>query len=230
MQHRRGKSSATDMEIRRQRLLEAGFQFFSQYGIEGISMKEIAREAGVGIATLFRYFPSKPDYVLAIGIWKWEQVLQSIDQQLHEAEVMSYTSAQRYEFFLDSFIMMYRSNRGILRFNQFFNIYLQCAGNDPAFFQPYVAMIDSLSDRFATNMANLKSDGTMRQDMSMQRVFSTSLHLMLAAATRFAVGLVYHPESAMKPEEELELLKQMLLATFRNDTDGRKTPPIVAEQ
>ena len=210
--------------------MEAGFRFFSQYGIEGISMKEIAREAGVGIATLFRYYPSKPDLVLAIGIWKWEQMLQSTDQQLREAEVMSFTSAQRYEFFLDSFIMMYRSNRNMLRFNQFFNIYLQSEGNDPAFFQPYVTMIDSISDKFVTNMANLKSDGTMRQDVSIRKIFSTSLHLMLAAATRFAVGLVYRPESAMKPEEELELLKQMLLATFRNDTDGKKMLSIIAEQ
>ena len=63
-------------------------------------------------------------------------------------------------------------------------------------------------------MGSLVSDGTMRQDIPARKIFVTSLHLMLAVATRFAVGLVYQPVSAMKPEEELLLLKQMLLTTF----------------
>ena len=51
----------------------------------------------------------------------------------------------------------------------------------------------------------------MRTDLPAQEVFATSLHLMLAAATRYAVGLVYRSGD---PEQELELLKSMLLDRF----------------
>lgn len=214
MQYKGGKSSAADMAIRRQRLLETGFLHFARVGIEDGGMKEIAREAGVGIATLFRYYPSKLDFVIAIGMWKWDQVFQDVFDQLRDMDVTSLTSAQRYELFLNTFIVLYQNNRMLLRFNQFFNIYLQEERRDPSVLHPYLTMIDSISDRFAENVGSLVSDGTMRQDIPARKIFVTSLHLMLAVATRFAVGLVYQPVSAMKPEEELLLLKQMLLTTF----------------
>ena len=46
-------------------------------------------------------------------------------------------------------------------------------------------------------------------------MFSTTLHLMLAAATRYAIGLVYIPESGFDAEKELEKLKEALLMRYR---------------
>ena len=42
-------------------------------------------------------------------------------------------------------------------------------------------------------------------------IFSTTLHLMLAATTRYAVGLVYE---SREPGKELERLKGMLMREF----------------
>ena len=46
-------------------------------------------------------------------------------------------------------------------------------------------------------------------------MFSTTLHLMLAAVTRYAVGLVYIPENGLDAEKELEKLKEALLMRYR---------------
>ena len=54
------------------RMLEAGFNLFSERGIEQVTMPEVAQASSVGRATLFRYFPSKMELVIAIGVWKWE--------------------------------------------------------------------------------------------------------------------------------------------------------------
>ena len=45
-------------------------------------------------------------------------------------------------------------------------------------------------------------------------MFSTTLHLMLAAVTRYAMGLVYIPEKGFDPVKELTMLKEMLLAKY----------------
>jgi hypothetical protein len=45
-------------------------------------------------------------------------------------------------------------------------------------------------------------------------MFSTTLHLMLAAVTRYAVGLVYVPESGFDAEKELEKMKMALLHEY----------------
>ena len=56
-----------------------------------------------------------------------------------------------------------------------------------------------------------KQDGTMRTDLPEEEVFSTTLHLMLAVVTRYAVGLVYIPEVGFDAVSELETLKEALL-------------------
>ncbi|MBO6132759.1 MAG: hypothetical protein J6P05_00285 [Lachnospiraceae bacterium] len=45
-------------------------------------------------------------------------------------------------------------------------------------------------------------------------MFSAVLHLMLAAVTRYAVGLAYVPESGFDAMEELETLKRAVLREY----------------
>ena len=52
-------------------------------------------------------------------------------------------------------------------------------------------------------------------DVSEEKMFSTTLHLMLAAVTRYAVGLVYVPENGFEPEKELLVLKEALLQKYK---------------
>ena len=46
-------------------------------------------------------------------------------------------------------------------------------------------------------------------------MFSTTLHLMLAAVTRYAIGLVYIPENGFDAEKELEKLKEAMLLRYK---------------
>lgn len=45
--------------IKKQSMLSAARKLFSEQGFKNSSMQQIADEAGVGVATLFRYFPKK---------------------------------------------------------------------------------------------------------------------------------------------------------------------------
>ena len=47
-----------------------------------------------------------------------------------------------------------------------------------------------------------------------ETMFSVVFHMMLAAATRYAVGLVYQPENGFDAEQELEAQKRMLYREF----------------
>lgn len=81
--------------------------------------------------------------------------------------------------------------------------------------EPYLAMIETISEQFGSIILLAKEDGTLSSDLSSKAMFTASLHLMLAAATRYAVGLIYEPEGGSDPEQELILLKEMLLARFK---------------
>jgi TetR/AcrR family transcriptional repressor of mexAB-oprM operon len=48
-----------DAEERRQTILEKAASLFAEYGVEHVSMRQIAREAGVGQGTLYRSYTNK---------------------------------------------------------------------------------------------------------------------------------------------------------------------------
>lgn len=64
---------------RRVRILRAASELGAREGLTGVQMQDVAKEAGVAIATLYRYFPSKPYLFLAVLEWHIEQFLGGRD-------------------------------------------------------------------------------------------------------------------------------------------------------
>ena len=124
------------------------------------------------------------------------------------------TGAKDYEFFLDSFIDLYENHRDILRFNQFFNVYVANEEVPPEILKPYLAIISRLAEQFHAMYERAKEDHSLRTDIPEKQMFSATLHIMLAAVTRYAVGLVYQPGPESDSESELLLLRDILLQRF----------------
>lgn len=205
------KEDALFRAKRREKMLETAFRLFSEKKIDAVSMSEIAQETGFGRKTLNRYFDSKPGLVVAVAVWSWEKFRKGNKERRIAAGFDKMTAAEMFEFYLDSFLLLYRNRRDLLRFNQFFNVYVQSENIDPETLEPYREMIDKLQDHFHSIYMRAKRDGTMRTDLPEEKIFSTTLHLMLAAVTRYAVGLLYIPEDGFDAVSELETLKEVLL-------------------
>lgn len=206
---------AAQMAIKRSDFLAKSYELFTKKNIESVSMIEVAEECGYGTTTLYRYFPSKSILVVAVATWIWGQTIKENQERRPNRDFSGMTAAEIFDFYLESFIELYRTKRDLLRFNQFFNIYIQSENLDPEVMKPYRDIIEGLKDGFHVMYTRAEQDYTIRTDETEEEMFSTTLHLMLAAVTRYAVGLVYVPESGFDAEKELEKQKEMLLERYR---------------
>ena len=206
-----------NVEARRKELLEKGYELFSSKSIEAISMRDVADAVGCGSASVYRYYGSKPDFVVAVATWKWEQFQKENQKRMPRANFEGMTAAEIFEFYLDSFLVLYRDYRNLLRFNQFFNVYVQSEHIDTGTLSPYRDMIGRLRERFHDMYLKAEQDKTIRTDEPEEEMFSKTLHLMLAAVTRYAVGLVYIPESGFDVVKELMTQRNMLYKEYTVD-------------
>jgi len=78
-------SLRTDAERNRTLLLAAAHKVFAEQGLEA-PMAEIARRAGVGIATLYRRFPTRDDLITATFAMKMKAYVDAIDQALQDPD------------------------------------------------------------------------------------------------------------------------------------------------
>ncbi|MBP5167434.1 MAG: TetR/AcrR family transcriptional regulator, partial [Oscillospiraceae bacterium] len=187
---RNAEKDEIEMRERQERMLREGFRLFSEKAIEPVSMQEVADAAGIGIATLYRYFNTKLIFVIAIGARKWAEYAGRIEQTRKEKRTASMTAAEELEFYLDCYIDLYKNHKALLRFNQNFNNYVQHEGASAEQLRPYLEAI-GVFDRFFSELYEKgKLDGTIRTDLPEDKMFAATSHIMLAVAVRYAQGLL----------------------------------------
>jgi AcrR family transcriptional regulator len=97
-----------DARRNRERLIEAAAAAFRDDGLD-VAVDEIARRAGVGVATLYRHFPAKTDLVVAVT----EAVLDDLAAAATVA--LERSDADAVARFLDAALRHQCRNRGFLQ-------------------------------------------------------------------------------------------------------------------
>jgi AcrR family transcriptional regulator len=80
-----GRRLRADAERNRERVLDAARQVFAEQGLDA-STNEIARRARVGVATLFRRFPTRDDLIAAVFADKMRAYTAAIDDALADPD------------------------------------------------------------------------------------------------------------------------------------------------
>lgn len=123
-----------EMDERNRKILDVAFELFVDKKIEAVSMGDIARAADVGRATLFRYYPSKLELVIAVCADQWKRYLDGLDARRPISSVHDIPAIDRLRFTMDSYIDMYQNHKALLKYNDNFNYYVTHEGknNDQA--------------------------------------------------------------------------------------------------
>ena len=58
------------------------------------------------------------------------------------------TAAEQFEYYLESYLELYRNHKDMLRFNQFFNVYVVQEAVPPEMMKPYTESVQSFALRF----------------------------------------------------------------------------------
>ena len=202
-----------EMAARRELMLKKGFELFSKKGIEAVAMQEVANACSVGIATLYRYYNTKLALAIDIATRQWQDYIGHINKLRTKNNADGMSAAKEFDFYLDFYIDLYKNHKNLLRFNQDFNNYVQHEKADAKQLKPYLESIGEVAALFHGVYEKGKTDGTLKTDLSEEKMFAATSHIMLAVAVRYAQGLLYSRNEADRTEEFL-LLKQMMMNEY----------------
>ena len=204
-----------EMAERRELMLNTGFSIFAEKGIESVPMQEVAKACGLGIATLYRYFSTKLDFVIAIGAKKWAEYFGEIETDYVRRGGQMMNAAEELDFYLGAYIALYREHGDILRFNQNFNGYIAHEKATKEQLRGYLQAIEPFQSKFHRLYEKGRRDGSIRTDEAEQIMFNTTMHIMLAVCGRYAQGVIVRGDDT--PEDltrELMILKRMILTQY----------------
>mgnify|MGYP002564870658 CR=1 FL=1 len=211
------KSSMKDH--RRKAIINAAFQIFVEKKIEPVSMGEIAEAAGVGRATLFRYYPNKLELVIAVCAAKWKEYLDALDAKRPLTSIGDIPAIDRFTFTLDSYIDMYQHHKDLLQYNDNFNNYITHQTVRQEELANFHASLNSVNTRLHMMYAKAKEDKTFRTDIPEEQFMRVTVHTMMAACTHYAGGFIWGATDNKDYTGDLLLLKEMILNYARNDAN-----------
>ncbi len=197
-----------------ERILLSAFSLFSHNGIDAIAMTDIAKNAEIGVASLYRYFATKDEIAIRTAMWAWESQKKMVIPILKAADYEKLNGYGQLAQILKLFFVLYETEPDFFRFIYFFDAYVVCQKITKDRLIPYQDVIQSVQSLVAAAIHKGLEDGSINSKYKdkegelyfsiMHTVFSTSQKLSLT-------GKMLLMDSSNDGLLQLKLLGQILL-------------------
>jgi AcrR family transcriptional regulator len=187
-------------------ILEAAEQVFSQKGIEKSTMQDVASEANIGIATLFRYFPRKEKLIVAVATRMLEPML---DYFKYVADLPN-PCLEKIEKLFDFFIQ--DQNHLSIIFMVNFESYASHSSEPVEDVLNFNALNRKIWHEYSRIIQNGVEDGSIRAGLPVKETLITLMNSFALFSRKLTMKKnILLLESDLDSDDQLELLKQIFL-------------------
>lgn len=197
-------------------VVENALECFLESGIEKTKVTEIARRAGVTERSVFRYFKTKTDLVLAASYLYWNRVIAYIDRQFPRNDGVELTGLEELSRLLICYSNLYFEDPKGIRFSLDAELILDAAGknheikNRPP--EPYETSCGPVARAIRKGL----SDGSIGANVDVKELYYNSYDAILGVMQRLSIGGT--PSAGeLDYRRRMEHLCEMFVSAFRGD-------------
>jgi len=200
-------------EKRMNLVIESAMETFEEKGIEPCKMTDIADHAGIGVASLYRYFKTKSDIAIEVGILYWdtvrEKALQAIDTQKNGLENI--------ENMLLIYLESTKESEVFFKFVEQFDYFVTKLEKKPMKMNDYEEAVVKVMPIYEEYIIRGQKDHSIRLDMDIETTLSMMNHTLMALKQKhYSRGIIITTDSKEAQEKELRLLIDIFLGYLRH--------------
>ncbi|MFS0749320.1 TetR/AcrR family transcriptional regulator [Oceanobacillus sp. 1P07AA] len=198
---------------RYQSIVETAKRLFAESGLENIKMQNIADEEGIGVATLFRYFPRKDKLIVAVATSIMEEELYQFQLIINDTE-NAYKKLERIFDFLSQIVT--HSSKDSTKFIDAFENYVAIS-KEPL---EDIVLYDSVREEIYILMSALiregESDDSIRDDIDIKETMISFVNNFGLFARKLALmKAVNYYDVEVEPRRQLEIMKDLYLSHIK---------------
>jgi|HigsolmetaAR203D_1030402.scaffolds.fasta_scaffold04153_5 AcrR family transcriptional regulator len=194
-------------------ILDAAEAVFASKGLERTTMQDIARQANLGIATLFRFFPKKDLLILAVSARELESLL-GVFRAVAAEPISAYAKLGR---LFDHFVRLLHPDRlAHVKIMENFDHYATHFSEPMEGMERFTKVWKEVSLTFRSVIRQGEADGSIRADIDIHGAMITAMNAYATFARK--LSLMKHImlfEQDLPPDRQLLQLKEMLLAYLK---------------
>ena len=203
---KREKERLEAIDRRKNDVIIAAKAVFSEKSIEKATMQDIALKAEVGVASVYRYYTTKFELVIAVAKDYWERELDFDDALLFGTGIEQTTQI------MNQLYKKLTKNPDMLLFMDQLDAFMISCENAEYPIEAYKKVMASNIQRLIRVIETGKQDGTIRQDIQSEEAGNTCVDLFIALAQKLVLReQVYNVKISYGSSSALEIYKQMII-------------------
>ena len=158
---------SANKEQRMKTIIKAAQTIFIQNGLEQATMQDIANEANIGVATLFRYFPRKEKLLVAVIVG----IIEVNIPIFQAAENVQGSCIQKIEKIFDIYILFNKEKQERTKLVAAFETYAAQHNEPLEDIDIYGSTFGEIKIIFSRIIDGGKKDGSIRQDIDVEKTY-----------------------------------------------------------
>lgn len=171
-----------------EKILTETLGLFCEKGIEETSVEDAAKRAGVGPATIYRYFETKAELAIQSGILYWQKVSGIYLGRLETEEYLNQSGAKQLAVIMDIFTEIFSKEFMFLKFLYEFDIFIQKYQISKERLLEYERCILNLKPYVTDALEKGKRDQTLAYSWSVDEVYFSLTHTILSLMQKLAAN------------------------------------------
>ena len=201
-----------------ERILLAAFSLFSHNGFDAIAMTDIAKEAEIGVASLYRYFETKDEIAIRTAMWAWESQKKLIMPILNDTGYYTKSGIEELEEIFDLFCKLFQNEPDFFRYIYFFDAYIVCQKIDSERLIPYQEVIQSVQTVIGNAIHKGIEDGSISKNYkdNEKQLYFSLMHTLFSVSQKLSLtGKMLKMDETNDGVQQLKLLGQILLGGIK---------------
>lgn len=184
-------------------------------GISDAKMTDIAEQAQIGVASLYRYFGTKQLFTVKVGAYIWKTTMKALEPVYMNEEYREMTGIDQVATLLNMFHVLLEDHRPFLRFLSEFDIFVVREHLGISQLSEYESCSLNMLLVMTAAMEKGFRDGTIRPDVDATVFYYTVTDSLLSMCEKFVWGNVPNNEDPARNRQAMSLAIEMFLSYIR---------------
>ncbi|MFA6796920.1 MAG: TetR/AcrR family transcriptional regulator [Bacilli bacterium] len=171
--------------------------------IDEVTMQVLAKDLGIGEATLYRYFGKKENIVINVAISMWKDISSQYFENIDiTSDLTGIECVRRY---LNSFKNLYENDLNFILFIKNFDNYIQKSGMTIEQLNEYNNLFEQLKDKFIVYFKKGIADGTIRSDIDPEIYYYSASHSIQNLIIKLASKPIIEADTRVNHLEQIQM-------------------------
>ena len=197
---------------RKEEVIIAALEVFKKEGIENAKIVDIAERAEIGVASVYRYFKTKPDLVVEAACKFWKDEISELYTYYIEENFLNKDGITKVREILEVFLKLYNGHQEFMQFIDEFDRYVVREKISKEKLKLYEKSIIDLKPVMIDALECGKKDGTVNKKLESQQFYFSINHALMSMCQKLILrGNVIESDNFVQGEEQIKLIIEMAI-------------------